>query len=213
MDPIDQLVSRASPQPASATAEQLREFLALLRKWNVRVNLTASTEWEAVGSFFEEAVWAARLYPREATVHLDIGSGAGFPALLLRILIPRLRLDLVESRTKRSLFLETVVRELGLDGVRVIHDRLDRFLAAEQRSWDCISWKGLKLNTRDLAALVQRSGAETRFWMFHGREPAVSEPRLLNSTLVLERREACPARPDWWLSEYRKAGESVSRET
>jgi 16S rRNA (guanine527-N7)-methyltransferase len=183
---------------------QLEGFLALLRKWNARTNLTASTRWSALAPFVEEAVWAARLYPPGAVTHLDVGSGAGFPAIPLRILLSRLRLDLVEVRVRRSVFLETVVAELGLSDTRVFNSRLDRFLDACPCRWDCISWKGVKLSTRDLQALVSRATAETRFWMFHGRTLAAENPDLLEKALVLEGRHACPARKGWWLSEYRR---------
>ncbi len=182
----------------------MRAFLALLQKWNAHVNLTASAEWEGVGPLFEEAVWAAGLYPRTAATHLDIGSGAGFPALLLHILVPRLRLDLVESRGRRCLFLESAVRDLSLETTRVIHERLATFLARGEGSWDCISWKGIKLRTRELVTLAERASPETRFWMFHGKDAATEDPKALGEVLVLVRREACPARKGWWLSEFRR---------
>ena len=214
MDSLEELLLHAGLQLESEPARGLRAFLVLLEKWNARVNLTASTGWKSVGPLLEEAVWAARLYPHEAVTHLDIGSGAGFPAIPLRILIPRMQLDLVESRTKRCMFLETAIGELGLGRTRVVHGRLDAFLVAENHSWDCISWKGLKLRTQDLLRLTDRSGAHTSFWMFHGREPAVEDAEALKRMLSLERREACPARKGWWLSEYRKTGtQDVSRET
>ena len=189
----------------SRTAAQMRSFLALLQKWNARVNLTASAEWEDVGPLFEEAVWAASLYPGTAATHLDIGSGAGFPALLLHIMLPHLRLDLVESRGRRCLFLETAVRDLSLETTRVFHERLESFLTRGECCWDCISWKGIRLRTRELRMLACRASPQTRFWMFHGREAAAEDPRALGEVLVLVRREACPARKGWWLSELRKS--------
>ncbi len=202
---LEELLLSAGIRPESRIALQMRAFLTLLEKWNAHVNLTASAEWKAVGPLFGEAVWAAGLYPSNSVTHLDIGSGAGFPALLLHILIPRLRLDLVESRGRRCLFLETAVQELGLEATRVIHDRREAFLARGNGSWDCISWKGIRLQTPDLRRLAAGAGPDTRFWMFHGKNAAVEDRKALGEELTLVRREACPAREGWWLSEFRAA--------
>lgn len=204
-DLLQRLLFHAGIPPESNAARQMSLFLALLEKWNARMNLTASTQWEALGPLFEEAVWAAGCYAQAAANHLDIGSGAGFPALPLRILVPRMRLDMVESRAKRCLFLEAVVHDLGLENVEINNDRLDAFLDAREGSWDCISWKAVKLRSRDIAALAARATERTRFWMFHGREPAAENPKILESMLQLERREHCPAKAGWYLSVYRKA--------
>ena len=63
----------------------LSEYLRLLRKWNSKINLTASSEWDALSPLFSEALWAAGLYPESERSHLDIGSGAGFPAIPMRV--------------------------------------------------------------------------------------------------------------------------------
>ncbi|HYK88447.1 MAG TPA: RsmG family class I SAM-dependent methyltransferase [Acidobacteriota bacterium] len=200
-------LARAGINSNSEPARRLGRYVALLQKWNARMNLTASTEWKRIGPLLEEAVWAASLYRRETGKHLDIGSGAGFPAIPLRILIPGIRLDLVESRTKRCMFLEAVVRELELDSVHVINDRLEAWLAWNQGPWDCISWKGVRLGARDLRLLADRALDSTCFWMFHGKRDAVEEGTKLEEWLILEQRHSCPAREGWYLSEYRrKAG-------
>jgi len=185
-------------------AQQMSLFLALLEKWNARINLTGSIEWKAVRPLIEEAVWAAGRYPEDAETHLDIGSGAGFPALPLRILIPRMHLDMVESRTRRCAFLETVIQELGLKHTRVINERLETLLAGRKETWDCISWKALKLGVRSLSALAAAATERTRFWMFHGKHPAVEDVGALEQLLILQRQEECPAKKGWWLSVYRK---------
>jgi 16S rRNA (guanine(527)-N(7))-methyltransferase RsmG len=204
MESLQELLFRAGVRPESKPAQQMSLFLALLEKWNAGINLTGSTEWKAVRPLFEEAIWAAGRYPEDAATHLDIGSGAGFPALPLRIFIPRMYLDMVESRTKRCLFLETVIQDLGLEHTRVINERLDALLEARKGTWDCVSWKAVKLGARSLSALAMRATERTRFWMFHGKNLAVEDVGALEQLLILERREACPARNGCWLSVYRK---------
>jgi 16S rRNA (guanine(527)-N(7))-methyltransferase RsmG len=189
----------------SEAARQLSGYLALLEKWNVRVNLTSSTEWRAVGPMFQEGIWAAKQYPAGVFSHLDIGSGAGFPALLLKILNPHTELEMIESRAKKGHFLETVVHQLGLRGVRVHAARLSDYLrnCDSATRWDCVSWKALKLNAEDLMQLHARGRQNTQFWMFHGRESAWEETQEVRQRFALVRKEKVPGMKEWYLSIYR----------
>ncbi len=190
-------------EPESKPALQIMHYLALLKKWNARVNLTAGTDWSALGPLFQEAVWASQFYPIEADSLLDIGSGAGFPAVPIRILVPRIHLEMVESRGKKAVFLETVVRELGLSGTAIHHRRLDDYLRDSKRIWDCISWKGLKLSRHDLLRLREHAHVGTQFWMFHGRKLAVENPEMIARDFELVRSGKCIGRENWRLSIYR----------
>jgi len=203
-DGLKGLLRESGIELESASALQLLSYFDLLKKWNARINLTAATEWPKIRPLFQEGIWASQHYPTEAVSHLDIGSGAGFPAVLIRILVPRIRLEMVESRAKKSAFLETVVHALGMDGTRVYSGRLDSLLSHCEGStvWDCITWKGLKLNARDLLQLRMHAHARTQFWMFHGSELAVEKPEAIGSDLKLLRTEKFPARKGWNLSIY-----------
>ena len=108
----------------SHPAERMLQYLRLLEKWNSRVNLTASSDWDSIGFLFEEAIWASKFYGKSFARHLDIGSGAGFPAIVLKILNPSIALEMVESREKRAIFLETVLAELGLKDSKVSNSRI-----------------------------------------------------------------------------------------
>ncbi|MEJ2109001.1 MAG: class I SAM-dependent methyltransferase [Acidobacteriota bacterium] len=185
------------------TIRKLDEYVALLRKWNSRINLIASNEWSLVELLLKEALWASKIYPQKATNHLDIGSGAGFPAIPLKIVLPHICLDMVDSRYKRVSFLETVANNLKLPEIHVCHSRVDRFLANNSDSWDCISWKALKLTTEDFLALIRHAHADTQFWIFHGIELAVEDPNVLETELKLCTREKFPYKDDWALSIYR----------
>jgi len=213
---LDNLLARYGVDPASNPARQMRAYSGLLEKWNARVNLTASTDWENVGPLFEEAIWAAQYYPGGRLRHLDIGSGAGFPALPLRVLRPEMRLEMVESRSRRCAFLETVIAELGLAGVRVLNARLEDHLAcrAGQEGWDIVSWKAIRLGKRELRLLLRCCSEDTRYWLFHSQRSPSEDPELLESTMSLESRTSCPARGGWFLSVYARRGcRDVSRET
>jgi 16S rRNA (guanine527-N7)-methyltransferase len=188
---------------------RLLAYLALLGKWNSRVNLTGSTKWDELGSLFAEAIWAAGSYPKGPLAHLDIGSGAGFPAIPMRVMLPEMRLCMVESRTRRASFLETVVTGLSLEGTKVICNRVEDILRSrEAPPFDIVSWKGLRLSGEALGLLLAASRPTTQFWVFHGRELPMEAPERARNALNLTRREHFPGHPGWQLSIY-----GVSRET
>ncbi len=203
---LERLLAHYGFDRSSACARAMERYLALLEKWNARMNLTANSSWECVGPLFEEAIWAAQFFPAGPSRHLDIGSGAGFPAVPMRVWRPQIALDMVESRARRCAFLETVASELGLEGVRVFNARLDAFLTGDRGAggWDVVSWKAVRLAKRDLKLLLDRCDVQTQFWMFHSEVLSVSEPGVVASQLKLLHREPCPARNGWFLSIYLK---------
>lgn len=127
--------------PAQLSLEQLQSistYIELLQKWNARINLTAVRDPEAIVTrhFGESLFLAACLFPSGrlpisprtggASQHaLDLGSGAGFPGLPLKLYVPELRLTLVESNHKKAAFLAEVIRSLKLSQARVSSARLD----------------------------------------------------------------------------------------
>ncbi|HSW40173.1 MAG TPA: 16S rRNA (guanine(527)-N(7))-methyltransferase RsmG, partial [Acidobacteriota bacterium] len=162
--------------------EQLAAYRNFLEKWNVRINLTASTDWSALKPLFHESLWASKKYPEKTIKHLDIGSGAGFPAIILKIMHPALEIDLVESRGKKAAFLETIIYELGLSTARVHCIRLEEYLGEKaNKQWDCVSWKAIKLNDNHILQLKRQVHRDAQLWMFHGRELAVESPEFLLS--------------------------------
>lgn len=95
--------------------EQLEVFLALLLKWNARMNLTAVREpEEIVRRHFAESVFAATLVPKKVKTLLDFGSGGGFPGVPIAIARPEIGVTLAESQAKKAAFLLETVRTLGL---------------------------------------------------------------------------------------------------
>lgn len=130
------LLSRADFSPDESAAlkvsqsENILAYLSLLLRWNARVNLTAVRKpEEIVTRHFGESLFAARcLFPAQQAVdeHLvDLGSGAGFPGLPIKIWAANLRLTLIESNQKKATFLREVVRKLGLTNVEVFSERAE----------------------------------------------------------------------------------------
>jgi 16S rRNA (guanine(527)-N(7))-methyltransferase RsmG len=203
-DALRMLLQESGMALESEAARRMSSYLTLLQKWNVRINLTSSTEWEVLGPMFREGIWAANRYPQGAISHLDIGSGAGFPALLLKIVHPNLHLELVESRLKKCQFLETAVHSLGLPDVQVHNTRLADWLRRhpQDASWDCVTWKAVRLSTEDLLRLSQHAKAHTQFWLFHGLALPWEESDAIRERFSLLRKEKIPGMREWNLSIY-----------
>jgi 16S rRNA (guanine527-N7)-methyltransferase len=101
-------------------------YLELLLEWNTRVNLTAIRDpHEAVVKHFLDSLTLAPLLPGREFSMVDVGTGAGFPGMVVKILRPDVRLTLLDSLKKRLAFLEAVSGELGLDAVETLHARAE----------------------------------------------------------------------------------------
>jgi 16S rRNA (guanine527-N7)-methyltransferase len=114
---------------APPVLEQFRLYLRELKLWNARVNLTAlKTDRDIIVRHFLDSLAVAPFLGPAASL-ADLGSGAGFPGLVLKILRPELALTLVEAREKKAAFLEYLVSYLKLTGVEVIKVHLTPALA------------------------------------------------------------------------------------
>lgn len=126
---MDLLAHTASAWRLPLTPQQLDQFgtyAAELRRWNERVNLTAITsEREIVTRHFLDSLRLALSWGDAPASLVDIGAGAGFPGLPLKILRPALRLTLVESVAKKAAFLEHMAATLGLADVLVLTARAE----------------------------------------------------------------------------------------
>ncbi len=123
-----QLFSAQGLELTLEQAEQLDRFGDLLLEWNQRMNLTAITQPEevAVKHFLDSALLLAHCggLPERLSL-IDVGTGAGFPGLVLAVLKPEWSITLLDSLQKRINFLETVCRELNLSNVSCIHSRAE----------------------------------------------------------------------------------------
>jgi len=114
-----------------ATLEQLRIYLEELQVWNARTNLTGlKNPRDMVIKHFLDSL-AVLPFVNGAVSLVDLGSGAGFPGLVLKLARPALNLTLVESRQKKAAFLEYLVSRLRLTGVTVVQTHLTPALARE----------------------------------------------------------------------------------
>lgn len=126
--------------------ERFDQYLALLQDWNQRMSLTTITDPdEVVTKHFLDSLSCLLALPQidhqpldqwlERPLRaVDVGAGAGFPGLPLKIVWPALRLTLVESTGKKCRFLEQVVADLGLERVTVVNSRVEDYGQGPQRA-------------------------------------------------------------------------------
>jgi 16S rRNA (guanine527-N7)-methyltransferase len=129
-----QIESALSPFGVRLSADQVgkvREYVQLLLKWNRSTNLTSIVDpMEILARHFGESTFVCSLMPVENCRLADVGSGAGFPGLALKIARPSLHVTLIESNKKKCAFLSEVVRVLELRNVEILPARFDEIRVA-----------------------------------------------------------------------------------
>ena len=112
---------------SAAQADQFQTYMELLLEWNEKMNLTAITQPEEVVEkhFLDSLTLLAWPKLKQGAKVIDVGTGAGFPGLPLRILEPSLQLTLLDSLGKRVNWLASVCDTLGLEGVECLHARAE----------------------------------------------------------------------------------------
>lgn len=110
--------------------EKFERYRALLLEWNQKMDLTAVTDDAGIDNrHFLDSLSLLRLFPEGLNGKIcDIGTGAGFPSIPLKIMQPNLAMTLVDSLQKRITFLETVVEDLSLTEMTLLHERAEDFL-------------------------------------------------------------------------------------
>ena len=109
---------------------QFERYFQLIVEWNEKINLTAITEKEEVylKHFYDSiAPILQGLIENQPIKLLDIGAGAGFPSLPMKIFYPQLDVTIIDSLNKRINFLQLLAEELGLEGVHFYHGRAEDF--------------------------------------------------------------------------------------
>lgn len=112
--------------------EQFYSYKELLLEWNQKMNLTAIEEEEdIITKHFIDSLSIAKYIPETAKV-IDIGTGAGFPGIPLKILKKDISVTLVDSLNKRITFLEEVIQKLSLEKIEAIHARAEELAQKEE---------------------------------------------------------------------------------
>lgn len=115
---------------------QFEEYFSMLIETNKVMNLTAIIEEDDVAvKHFLDSTLPEKFFPQNATV-IDIGSGAGFPALPLKIVRPDLKITMVDSLNKRIGFLNDVIEKLNIEGANAVHSRAEDFAKNYREKFD-----------------------------------------------------------------------------
>lgn len=131
---LDQGLAALGLDLPAATRTRLLDYLALLQRWNATFNLTAVRDPEAMVTLHLLDSLAIAPYVTGSSL-LDVGTGAGLPGIPLALIAPERRVSLLDTNGKKTRFLREVVRQLGLDNVQVLQQRVEN---AEGR-YDCIT--------------------------------------------------------------------------
>ncbi len=109
--------------------EQFMVYYEMLAEWNQVMNLTAITEYNAVlKKHFIDSLSLCKAYDTSKNIScIDVGTGAGFPGLALKIAYPNMKVTLLDSLQKRIQFLDAVIQKLELTGIETIHGRAEDY--------------------------------------------------------------------------------------
>jgi 16S rRNA (guanine527-N7)-methyltransferase len=186
----DRLVRRARRAGVAlppALASRLETYYQLLATWNQKINLSG---WnltdptpEALDRLLVEPLVAAKYVPPGASRMIDVGSGGGSPAIPLAAAVPRLRLLMVESKTRKSVFLREATRALEMNDAEVATSRFEELLSRPDlhEAHDLLTIRAVRVETRvlmSLQAFVKPGGQLFLFRSTSGDAPDALTPPL-----------------------------------
>jgi 16S rRNA (guanine527-N7)-methyltransferase len=167
---VRQLLEPFGLSLSSDQISQLIAYLELLLRWNKKINLTSLRDAPScVRRHFGESLCLGRWVRLQGRL-LDIGSGAGFPGLCLKIIFPDLSVTLLEPVAKKRAFLKEVARVCGMNFVEVRRERLEDFAGAPSPPvYDAATARavGHLEELVPLAARCLKAGGELFLWLSH----------------------------------------------
>lgn len=109
--------------------KQLDQFYHLMLEWNEKINLTRITEEEEVylKHFYDSLTLNKVVDLTKDFTLCDVGSGAGFPGIVLKIIFPNLKITLIDSLLKRVKYLNDIIEKLGLKEIEALHYRMEEY--------------------------------------------------------------------------------------
>ncbi|MDO4501160.1 MAG: 16S rRNA (guanine(527)-N(7))-methyltransferase RsmG [Erysipelotrichaceae bacterium] len=140
---------------------QFDEYASFLKEYNEKINLTAITEYEEVlDKHFYDSLLLSFNKEIKGTL-VDVGTGAGFPGVVLKIAFPELKVVLVEPIKKRCVFLQELIDRLGLKDIEVVNTRGEDFVVKHREEYDFVTARAvsaLNVLIEVCGALVKKKG-------------------------------------------------------
>ena len=143
--------------------DQLEKFYRLLIEWNEKMNLTRIIEKEEVylKHFYDSLTIIKVIDLTKAHTLCDVGSGAGFPGIVLKIAFPNLKITLIDSLLKRVNYLNEIIQQLGLTEIKTVHVRAEEYAKVHREVFDIVTARAvanLKLLSELCVPMVKKEG-------------------------------------------------------
>lgn len=120
--------------------EKLEKYYEILERENKLYNLTSITEKETVFlKHFYDSLTITKIIDLNKQSLCDLGTGAGFPGMVLKIIFPNLKVTLIDATLKKCNFLEKVIKELSLENINVINERVEEYAKKEREKYDIVT--------------------------------------------------------------------------
>ena len=134
--------------------DNLEKYYNLLIEWNEKINLTRIVEKDQVylKHFYDSLTISKVIDLSNELTLIDVGTGAGFPGIVLKICFPNLKITLLDSLQKRITFLDEVIKELGLENINTVHDRAEDYAKKHREEYDIVTSRAVA-NLRVLSEL------------------------------------------------------------
>lgn len=187
------LIDGASAFGIALTDEQTDSclvYLVELEKWNRKINLTAIRGGQEIVAkhFLDSFSYVRGFDPQPGIALLDMGSGAGFPALPLKIAFPGLNVTMVESVKKKATFLRHIIRTLKIEGAAVVDSRTDSLPDTYRSSRDVVTARAfaeMGAALKEGAVFLKPRGLMV---LSRGPEETISREAAADHGMVLESR-------------------------
>ncbi len=148
----------------------VQKYKEHLFKWNKIHNMTGAKDEKTIDEFIYDAVFPVSFLPQVETL-MDIGTGAGFPGMILALGLPQTQVTLVEPLTKRASFLQFIKADLGLDNVTVVKKKVQDM---QPRIFDMITSRAVT-DTKMLLKLSENFRDENSKLLFYKGEKVYDE--------------------------------------
>ena len=167
---------------------KLNKFYELLISWNQKMNLTRITEKEEVylKHFYDSLTLSKVIDLTENLTLCDVGSGAGFPGIVLKIVFPNLKIKLVDSLQKRVNYLNEIIKDLELEDIEAIHDRAELYAKNHREEYDVVTARAVA-NLKVLSELCIPMVKEQKYFI---AMKANIEEELDNSKDILKKLDS-----------------------